>query len=112
MPVAGVDSGTLIDRFAEEDFRGSIVAKTGTLYDTDGGVAALAGLACTNRFGPVVFAIYDMAEGRRVDHLRRIQDDFLRDSIIELGGPCRRPVDETRRETPAPIGRIVLAHRK
>jgi len=111
MPVAGVDAGTLIDRFAEENFRGSIVAKTGTLHDTDGGVAALAGLAYTNSCGPVVFAIYDMAEGRRVEHLRHIQDAFLKDSIIELGGPSPRPIDEARRETPAPIGRVLFPNR-
>ena len=108
MPVAGVDAGTLIDRFADENFRGSVVAKTGTLHDTDGGVAALAGLAYTNSCGPVVFAIYDMAEGRRVEHLRQVQDSFLKDSILELGGPSPRPVDETRRETPAPTGRVLF----
>jgi D-alanyl-D-alanine carboxypeptidase/D-alanyl-D-alanine-endopeptidase (penicillin-binding protein 4) len=92
MPVAGMDPGTLLDRFAEDEFLGSVIAKTGTLYGTDGGVAALAGVALTRKRGPVLFVIYDMAEGRNVLRLRRMQDEFLKDLIRELGGPAPLPV--------------------
>ena len=87
MPVAGRDAGTLRTRFAEEEFVGSVIAKTGTLYSTDAGVAALAGILYTRTYGPLLFAVYDMAEGREVDRLRRIQDQFLKDLMTEFGGP-------------------------
>ena len=38
MPVAGIDPGTLEDRFTGLPWRGSVIAKTGTLtLRTDGG---------------------------------------------------------------------------
>lgn len=88
MPVAGIDAGTLRGRFADDEFAGSVVAKTGTLHDTDGGVAALAGIAYTRAHGPLVFAIYDMAESHNVMRLRRMQDEFLKNLIAEFGGPA------------------------
>lgn len=105
MPVAAIDASTLSDRFTGDRFAGSVIAKTGTLHSTDGGVAALAGLAYTAR-GVVLFAVYDMAEGRRVEHLRQVQDAFLKDVIEELGGPVPRITDPARREMPAPAGRF------
>ncbi len=87
MPIAGRDPGTLRERFTEENFAGSIIAKTGTLHSTDSGVAALAGIIYTRGYGPLLFAVYDMAEGRRVDQLRRLQDQFLKELIDECGGP-------------------------
>ncbi|MBO0722406.1 MAG: D-alanyl-D-alanine carboxypeptidase [Blastocatellia bacterium] len=89
MAVAGIDSGTLRGRFGGQ-FAGSVVAKTGTLYGTDSGVAALAGIMYTRARGPLLFAVYDMAEGKRVPQLRNIQDDFLRQVIVECGGPVPR----------------------
>ncbi|MEP7339931.1 MAG: D-alanyl-D-alanine carboxypeptidase, partial [Acidobacteriota bacterium] len=87
MSIAGIDSGTLLDRFTEPDFAGSVIAKTGTLHTTDDGVAALAGMMGTQRCGKLLFAVYDMAEGRNVVHLRRVQDDFLKRLVFECGGP-------------------------
>ena len=43
MPVAGIDKGTLENRFDTDFATGSVVGKTGTLGNTDGGVSALAG---------------------------------------------------------------------
>jgi D-alanyl-D-alanine carboxypeptidase/D-alanyl-D-alanine-endopeptidase (penicillin-binding protein 4) len=43
LPVAGVDPGTLKKRYTDPAERGSVVAKTGTLGRTDGGVSALVG---------------------------------------------------------------------
>lgn len=87
MPIAGMDSGTLAGRFAETEFTGSVLAKTGTLHDTDNGVAALAGVMNTRQCGALLFAVYNMAEGRRVLHLRRVQDDLLKRLMNECGGP-------------------------
>jgi serine-type D-Ala-D-Ala carboxypeptidase/endopeptidase (penicillin-binding protein 4) len=87
MSVAGIDSGTLRGRFGGQ-FAGSVVAKTGTLLSTDSGVAALAGIMYTRSRGPLLFAVYDMAEGKRVPHLRRVQDEFLKQLMLECGGPA------------------------
>jgi D-alanyl-D-alanine carboxypeptidase len=88
MAVAGLDPGTLRDRFTGKEFAGSVIAKTGTLYSTDSGVAALAGVMHTRDRGTLLFAVYDIAENRRVKHLRNVQDDFLKDLMNELGGPA------------------------
>ncbi|HZS07612.1 MAG TPA: D-alanyl-D-alanine carboxypeptidase [Blastocatellia bacterium] len=88
MPVAGVDYSTLAGRFTEPEFAGSVIAKTGTLTETDDGAAALSGVAMTRKYGPVLFVIYDMAEGRSVRHLRQMQDEFLKNLMTELGGPA------------------------
>jgi D-alanyl-D-alanine carboxypeptidase/D-alanyl-D-alanine-endopeptidase (penicillin-binding protein 4) len=85
MPVAGIDSGTLRERFSE--MRASIVAKTGTLGRFEGGASALAGLAYTRRRGPVLFVIFN--SGGDVSTFRRLQDDFLSNLIQEEGGPAQ-----------------------
>ncbi|MCI0666109.1 MAG: D-alanyl-D-alanine carboxypeptidase, partial [Acidobacteria bacterium] len=87
MAVAGIDYGTLRGRFGGKKFAGSVVAKTGTLYSTDTGVAALAGVMYTRNRGPLLFAVYDVAEGKRVKQLRRLQDELLQQIINECGGP-------------------------
>ncbi|MBS1790834.1 MAG: D-alanyl-D-alanine carboxypeptidase [Acidobacteria bacterium] len=86
LPIAGVDSSTLAGRFADQAFAGSVLAKTGTLHDTDDGVAALAGVMNTRSCGALLFTVYDMAEGRRVLQLRRVQDDLLKGLMTECGG--------------------------
>jgi serine-type D-Ala-D-Ala carboxypeptidase/endopeptidase (penicillin-binding protein 4) len=87
MAVAGIDYGTLRGRFGGNKFAGSVVAKTGTLYSTDTGVAALAGVMYTRNRGPLLFAVYDVAEGKRVKSLRPLQDELLKQIIVECGGP-------------------------
>lgn len=87
MPVAGVEYSTLAGRFTEPEFTGSVIAKTGTLTETDSGAAALSGVMMTRRYGPLLFVIYNMAEGRGVHQLKREQDKFLKDLMDELGGP-------------------------
>jgi serine-type D-Ala-D-Ala carboxypeptidase/endopeptidase (penicillin-binding protein 4) len=88
MAVAGMEAGTLAGRFTDGDFAGSVIAKTGTLRTTDGGAAVLAGLAFTRERGTVIFAVFDMAQGRQVLRLRQRQDEFLKNLILELGGPA------------------------
>jgi serine-type D-Ala-D-Ala carboxypeptidase/endopeptidase (penicillin-binding protein 4) len=84
MPMAGVDVGTLQRRFTTVDYRGAIIGKTGTLPGTDGGVSTLAGLAFTRDRGPVLFAIFN-TRGSVITY-RRLQDELLKDLIVEFGG--------------------------
>lgn len=84
MPVAGVDPGTLHARLTSTDSRGAVVAKTGTLPGTDGGVSALAGIMYTRDRGPVLFAIFNTRGP--VNTYRRMQDDLLKDLLAECGG--------------------------
>lgn len=109
MPIAGIDPSTVGGRFTEPGFAGSVVAKTGTLHETDNGAANLAGIAYTKDKGAVLFVIYDMAEGRNVTHLRSVQDEFLKNLMNELGGPDA--VNHRSAASPAQVaeGRIVMA---
>jgi serine-type D-Ala-D-Ala carboxypeptidase/endopeptidase (penicillin-binding protein 4) len=109
MPVAGVDYSTLAGRFTEPEFTGSVIAKTGTLTQTDSGAAALAGVALTRKLGPLLFVVYDMAEGRSVEHLRRVQDDFLKDLMHELGGPAPLAARTESAPPPTLAGRVITA---
>jgi D-alanyl-D-alanine carboxypeptidase/D-alanyl-D-alanine-endopeptidase (penicillin-binding protein 4) len=94
LPVAGIDRGTTRTRFTRRDYRGAVVAKTGTLTRTDGGVSALAGVLYTNDYGPLLFAILN-SSGPVIQY-REFQDDFIEDVIDEFGG---RPLsnDENHR---------------
>lgn len=58
MPVAGIDRGTLERRFDTDFSRGSVVGKTGTLGNTDGGVSTLCGEIQT-RQGKLLFVIFN-----------------------------------------------------
>lgn len=109
MPIAGIDRGTVGSRFKESEFAGSVIAKTGTLHETDNGAANLAGIAYTKAKGAILFVIYDMAEGRNVTHLRGVQDEFLKNLMHELGGP--NPVSQRTPDAVREVaeGRIVLA---
>jgi serine-type D-Ala-D-Ala carboxypeptidase/endopeptidase (penicillin-binding protein 4) len=81
LPVAGIDAGTLQRRFTDE-YRGSVVAKTGTLS----GVSALAGIAYTRTKGPLLFVIYN--RGGSVSSFRAVQDETLKKIITFYGGPA------------------------
>jgi D-alanyl-D-alanine carboxypeptidase/D-alanyl-D-alanine-endopeptidase (penicillin-binding protein 4) len=59
LAVAGVDAGTLIHRFTGDRERASVIAKTGTLPETDNGASALSGEVHT-KMGTYLFAIFDM----------------------------------------------------
>lgn len=82
LPAAGVDEGTLDERFTDENLRGSVVAKTGTLLRQR--VSALVGVAYTKDKGPVFFALLDRDE---VTHARREQDKLVTEMIYQCGGP-------------------------
>jgi D-alanyl-D-alanine carboxypeptidase len=82
LPIAGVDAGTLSKRFGDA-FRGSVVAKTGTLN----GVSALAGVAYTRGRGPLLFVIYN--RGGSAHTFRAAQDETIKKVITLFGGPSR-----------------------
>jgi D-alanyl-D-alanine carboxypeptidase/D-alanyl-D-alanine-endopeptidase (penicillin-binding protein 4) len=83
MPVAGRDAGTLEGRFDDTFERGSVVGKTGTLGNTDGGASALSGEMSTRK-GKVLFVIFN--QRGNVSRFRTFQNSLV--SLIqgELGG--------------------------
>lgn len=85
MPVAGVDPGTLHDRFTAPAWRGSVIAKTGTLIRTDGGVSSLVGQMKTTGGETLLFVIMN----RRGSVLQfRLNQDYLVMQIQNSrGGP-------------------------
>ena len=64
MPVAGIDKGTLENRFDSDFSVGSVVGKTGTLGQTDAGVSSLTGEINT-RTGKYLFVIFNQQRQRR-----------------------------------------------
>jgi D-alanyl-D-alanine carboxypeptidase/D-alanyl-D-alanine-endopeptidase (penicillin-binding protein 4) len=96
LPAVGCDPGTLekFPRLAALP-AGSLVAKTGTLAKTDGGVAVLAGLART-REGDRIFCIAAPGAGTRLKRARALQEAWVLE-LFERGGgavahPCGSPV--------------------
>jgi D-alanyl-D-alanine carboxypeptidase/D-alanyl-D-alanine-endopeptidase (penicillin-binding protein 4) len=85
MPVAGVDPGTLEDRYLSARLRGAVVAKTGTLRS----VSALAGYMYTRDRGVVVFAILN--QGGTPAKFRRLQDQLVTEMFEACGGPAPIP---------------------
>jgi D-alanyl-D-alanine carboxypeptidase/D-alanyl-D-alanine-endopeptidase (penicillin-binding protein 4) len=81
LPIAGIDAGTLERRFTDA-YRGSVVAKTGTLNS----VSALAGVAYTRSKGPVLFVLYN--RGGSTYRFRAVQDETLKKIITLFGGPA------------------------
>ena len=97
MPVAGVDKGTLEERFDTDFSRGSVVGKTGTLGRTDGGASALAGEMNT-RSGKLLFVIFN--QHGNVARFRAFQNNYV--SLIQgaFGGAAAfdyTPIDLDRR---------------
>lgn len=84
LPVAGVDDGTLEKRFTDDIHRGSVVAKTGTLTETDGGVSALAGVM-RSKEGEIYFVIFSWHGG--VHGFKKHEDELIRQIQEEHGGP-------------------------
>ncbi len=83
MPVAGVDKGTLEGRFDTDFARGSVVGKTGTLGNTDGGVSALAG-EITTRNGKLLFVIFNQRGS--VPRFRAFQNNYVSMIQGQFGG--------------------------
>ena len=97
MPVAGIDKGTLEERFDSDFSKGSVVGKTGTLGNTDGGVSALAGEMNT-RSGKLLFVIFNQRGS--VSRFRSFQNLYVSMIQGQFGGAAAldyTPIDlETR----------------
>lgn len=85
MPVAGIDPGTLQDRFTGPAWRGSVIAKTGTLIRTDGGVSSLVGQMKTAGGETLLFVI--MNRHGSVLRFRLNQDYLVMQIQNSRGGP-------------------------
>jgi len=83
MPVAGIDKGTLEGRFDSDFARGSVIGKTGTLGNTDGGVSALAGEIGT-RGGTLLFVIFNQRGS--VPRFRAFQNSYVSTIQGQFGG--------------------------
>ena len=86
LPVAGIDPGTLEERYTDPAERGSVIAKTGTLVRTDGGASALVGQMKTRSGSVVLFAILN--QRGNVMHFRQNQDSIVLAIQNSLGGPA------------------------
>ncbi|MFM9905652.1 MAG: D-alanyl-D-alanine carboxypeptidase [Pyrinomonadaceae bacterium] len=96
MPVAGVDKGTLENRFDSDFSTGSVVGKTGTLGNTDGGVSALAGEINT-RNGKYLFVIFNQRGS--VARFRSFQNFFVSLVQGQFGGAVPMVYDNIPLET-------------
>ncbi|GIU81700.1 MAG: hypothetical protein D6687_07230 [Acidobacteria bacterium] len=85
MPVAGIDPGTLQNRFNDIYSIGSLVGKTGTLGNTDGGVSSLSGEMQTRNGGKLLFVIFNQRGS--VHRFRNFQDSYIKQIQNEFGGP-------------------------
>jgi len=85
MPVAGIDPGTLEDRFNGPAWRGSVIAKTGTLMRTDGGASALVGQMRAANGQVLLFVI--MNQHGSIWRFRENQDYLVMLVQNSRGGP-------------------------
>jgi D-alanyl-D-alanine carboxypeptidase/D-alanyl-D-alanine-endopeptidase (penicillin-binding protein 4) len=85
MPVAGIDPGTLEDRFTGPAWQGSVIAKTGTLVRTDGGASSLVGQMRTKNGDTLLFVI--MNQRGNVARFRSNQDYLVMQVQNSRGGP-------------------------
>lgn len=85
MPVAGIDPGTLEDRFTGLPWRGSVIAKTGTLIRTDGGASSLVGQMRAANGEILLFVI--MNQRGSVWRFRENQDYLVMLVQNSRGGP-------------------------
>ncbi|HSE18217.1 MAG TPA: D-alanyl-D-alanine carboxypeptidase [Pyrinomonadaceae bacterium] len=85
LPVAGVDPGTLEDRFTGLAWRGSVIAKTGTLMRTDGGASSLVGQMQAANGEILLFVI--MNQRGSVWRFRENQDYLVMLTQNSRGGP-------------------------
>ena len=85
MPVAGIDPGTLEDRFTGLAWQGSVIAKTGTLVRTDGGASSLVGQMRTKNGDTLLFVILNQQGS--VVRFRSNQDYLVMQVQNSRGGP-------------------------
>lgn len=83
MPIAGVDPGTLQNRFKSYNALGSVVGKTGTLGNTDAGVSSLTGEMSTKN-GKFLFVIFNQRGS--VNRFRDFQNNYVTMVQNQQGG--------------------------
>ena len=85
--MAGCDPGTLkhFPRLREGPASKALVAKTGTLTTTDGGIAVLAGFVRTAR-GELMFCVAAPRIGNKLARARALEEQWLLDLIESHGG--------------------------
>ncbi|MBA2737753.1 MAG: D-alanyl-D-alanine carboxypeptidase [Pyrinomonadaceae bacterium] len=86
MPVAGIDKGTLENRFDTDFAKGSVVGKTGTLGSTDSGVSTLTG-EITTRNGKYLFVIFNQRGS--VSRFRSFQNSYVSLIQAQFGGAAQ-----------------------
>lgn len=91
MPVAGIDKGTLENRFDSDFSTGSVVGKTGTLGQTDGGASSLAGEINT-RAGKLLFVIFNQRGS--VSRFRSFQNNYVALIQGQFGGAAAMAYNE------------------
>jgi D-alanyl-D-alanine carboxypeptidase len=109
MPVAGIDVGTLEGRFDGDFSRGSVVGKTGTMANTDGGVSALAGEVNT-RNGRLLFVIFNQRGS--VPRFRSFQNSFVSLVQGQFGGAVPFKYDAMSLETRMARSRVSYPHER
>jgi len=93
LPVIGCDPGSTDRKFpklARPGRTGSVVVKTGTLINTDGGVAVLGGVFSTPANEIVLFCTAARSTGWEELHWRGLQQSWLIDLVAETGGAVQR----------------------
>ena len=94
LPVIGCDAGATdrkFPRLASQKRAGSVTVKTGTLTNTDGGVAVVGGLYSSSEAGRVLFCVAAASTGWNEPHWRGLQQSWLLDLIKRSGGAVQRP---------------------
>jgi hypothetical protein len=75
---------------------GTVTCKTGTLTNTDGGVAVFAGTFTSPEKGLVTFAIAAPRAGGRLQYWRQLEQRWVLALIEKQGGavpiPCGKPL--------------------
>jgi D-alanyl-D-alanine carboxypeptidase/D-alanyl-D-alanine-endopeptidase (penicillin-binding protein 4) len=97
LPVIGCDPGSTdrkFPRLARPDRAGSVVVKTGTLINTDGGVAVVGGVFSTPANEIIVFCIAARKTGWKEPHWRGLQQSWLLELTNAAGGAVQRPCGE------------------
>jgi D-alanyl-D-alanine carboxypeptidase/D-alanyl-D-alanine-endopeptidase (penicillin-binding protein 4) len=99
LPVIGCDDGAtrrMFPSLAAAPYRGAVTCKTGTLTNTDGGVAVVAGTFTGADGVEVRFAVAAPRGGGRLQYWRRLEQRWVLALIDAAGGavttPCTTPL--------------------